>query len=59
MNNIIILLYRILEKLDGEKGFKVLDYQIAESLKLLILGFPLSFIIKSWSRAKKNQKGGF
>jgi hypothetical protein len=34
-----MLLYRILEKLNGEKGFKVLDYKLAEKLKMDLLQY--------------------
>jgi len=32
-----IYLYRILEKIDGEKGWKLLSYAMAEQLKIKLL----------------------
>jgi hypothetical protein len=32
-----IKLYRLMEKLDGERGFKLLPYSVAEKIKLFCL----------------------
>lgn len=34
---IYICLYRILEKIDGERGLRLLSYRIAERLKMRLL----------------------
>jgi len=36
---IAILIYRVMEKLDGEKGLKLIDYDTAEKIKIKALEF--------------------
>lgn len=34
-----IIIYRIIEQIDGEKGPKLIDYKIAEKIKLKVLNY--------------------
>jgi len=37
MITLLILLYKLLERIDGEKGYKYIPYYIAERLKIKLL----------------------
>lgn len=34
-----IIIYRMMEKMDGEKGLKLIDYKIAEKIKIAVLKY--------------------
>lgn len=38
MITILITLYRLIERIDGEKGLKFIPYYIAERMKVKLLG---------------------
>lgn len=35
---LLITLYRLIERIDGEKGYKIIPYYIAERAKIKLLG---------------------
>lgn len=39
MSNLAESIYRIMEKIDGEKGIKLIRYEYAEAIKLYCLRF--------------------
>jgi hypothetical protein len=45
MNTLATIGYRMIEKVDGEKGPKIIPYRYAEAIKLLLLGMRLSLVI--------------
>ena len=35
--NIYVLIYRFMERIDGEHGFKLISYSLAEKIKIMCL----------------------
>ncbi len=38
-------LYRLIERLDGEKGWRIMPYKTAQRIKMILLSFMVSLII--------------